>query len=452
MRQPSHTEDSDTLTRILFERYTLSQADVARVWNHVVKLTWTQSSEDKAAHMLYNRHIKGYGASVKKKAIHAAIYDRDNPSKDELEERELNRARIARDAEDAMATLGIVIQARPASHERDTTNTGTKRKRNEEQSVPAEAQQHDADVLDAQEANTSKRHAVDREDLVKDITAAYKDRTAWIDKAAEFSLTQQRSAPALSKHTSGYINSIRRPSSNQISTTHSPQTSIAMDQASDAGPSRVQQAKSHALQAESEISDRLHFTTRQDRLDMVHAHHLQLSDGHTFFDGPHVIPHNHPIYLLGGKALRVVFGEGDKTGLYDVMMCRFELCSYCQHFIQNKPGEPPTTQETNNLQAGADILHGRPFVHTTDCENISQRPNYSELQFQGTRKDVLEGFPRLRDPNLPKSVVSFKVGRNGWKKVEAEMCGQCAHCPKKEYRATSRYGPGFYESFGRPNR
>ncbi|KAI7277240.1 hypothetical protein KC345_g6743 [Hortaea werneckii] len=392
-----HTTDSETLTRILFERYTLRQEDVARVWDHVVKLTWGQSSEDRAPHMLYNRHVKGYGGSVKARATYAAIYDKDSPSKGELEKREVNRTRIARDAEDAMRTLGIVIQARHAPHERDATNTGTKGKAVEEQDDPTETQQYNADALDAQTANTSKRHPFDPEEFFKDITAAYKDRNY-------------------------------------------------------TGLSRSQRAQLQALLAENEISQRFNFTTRQDRLDMVHAHDLQLSDGHIFLDGQSVIPHDHPIYLLGGKALRVVFGEGDVAGIYDVMMCRFEICSYCQHFIQNKSGEPPTTQEKTTLESGTDILHGRPFVHTTDCENISQRPNYSELRFQGTRKDVLEGFPRLRDASLRKCEVSFKKGKNGWKKVEAELCGQCAHWPKIEYQATSRYGPGFYESFGRPNR
>lgn len=257
---------------------------------------------------------------------------------------------------------------------------------------------------------------------------------------------------AFSKHVDGYKSSNSRLSSEQILTTHSPQTSIDMDEVSYEGLSRTQRAQLQALLAESEISQRFNFTTRQDRLDVVHAHDLKLSDGHIFFDGQHVIPHDHPIYLLGGKALRVVFGEGDGAAVYDVMMCRLEICSYCQHFIQDRTGEPPTTQEMATSEEGMDILQSRPFVHTTDCENISQRPNYSELQFQGTRKDVLEGFPRLRDPNLSKSEVSFKKGRNGWKKVEVELCGQCVHCPKQQYMATSRYGPGFYESFGRPNR
>ncbi|KAI6881421.1 hypothetical protein KC360_g5411 [Hortaea werneckii] len=226
-----------------------------------------------------------------------------------------------------------------------------------------------------------------------------------------------------------------------------------MDEVSYEGLSRTQRAQLQAILAESDISQRFNFTTRQDHLDMVHAHDLKLSDGHIFFDGQQVIPHDHPIYLLGGKALRVVFGEGDGAAIYDVMMCRLEICSYCQHFIQDKSGEPPTTtaQERDKLEVEDDILQGRPFVHTTDCENISQRPNYSELRFQGTKKDVLEGFPRLRDPDLPKSEVSFKVGKTGWKKVEVELCGQCIHCPKKQYIATSRYGPGYYESFGRPN-
>ncbi|KAI7158026.1 hypothetical protein KC349_g5163 [Hortaea werneckii] len=173
-----HTEDSDTLTRVLFERFTLSQEDIARVWNHVVKLTWEQSSEDRAPHMLYNRHVKGYGGSVKARATYAAVYDRDSPSKDVAEKREINRARITRDAEDAMTTLGIVIQVRHASHEGDATTAVTKRKTVEEQGVPTASQQHNTNVLDTEQANISKRHRFDRENFYKDITAAYKDRSA----------------------------------------------------------------------------------------------------------------------------------------------------------------------------------------------------------------------------------------------------------------------------------
>ncbi|KAI7341472.1 hypothetical protein KC315_g79 [Hortaea werneckii] len=173
-----HTEDSDTLTRILFERYNLYQEYVARVCNHVVNLTWGQSSEDKSPHMLLNRHAKGYGGSVKARATYAAVYDRDSPSKDVLEKREINRARIARDAEDAMITLGVVIRARHASDERDASRSGTKRKVVEEQSVPSENQQHDADVLDVQKTNSSRRHPFEGKEVFKDITAAYKDQSA----------------------------------------------------------------------------------------------------------------------------------------------------------------------------------------------------------------------------------------------------------------------------------
>ncbi|KAI7085371.1 hypothetical protein KC356_g5934 [Hortaea werneckii] len=168
-----HTEDSDTLTRILFEQYTLSREDVARVWNHVVK-----PSEDKSPHMLLNRHAKGYGGSERARATYAAVYDRDSPSKDVLEKRENDRARIARDAEDAMTTLGVVIQARHASHERDATLIRTKRKAVEKEDVPTAAQQHNTDALDVQKANTSKRHPFDCGEFSKDITATYKDRSA----------------------------------------------------------------------------------------------------------------------------------------------------------------------------------------------------------------------------------------------------------------------------------
>ncbi|KAI6915357.1 hypothetical protein KC318_g54 [Hortaea werneckii] len=171
-----HTEDSDTLTRILFERFTLSQEDVAKVWNHVVKLTWEQSSEDRAPHMLYNRHVKGYGGSVKARATYAAVYDRNSPSKDVLEKREVNRARIAGDAEGAMTNLGIAIKARHASYEGDATDAGTKRKAVEGQGIPTAPQRHNTNVQDAEEANTFKRHRFDRENFYEDITAAYKDR------------------------------------------------------------------------------------------------------------------------------------------------------------------------------------------------------------------------------------------------------------------------------------
>ncbi|KAI7722540.1 hypothetical protein KC353_g409 [Hortaea werneckii] len=173
-----HTEDSDTLTRILFERYTLSQEDVARVWNHVVRLTWGQSSEARALHMLYNRHVKGYGGSVKARATYAAVYDRDSPSKDVMEKREVNRARIARDCENSMTALSIAIQARHASYEDDAISADAKRKAVEEQGVPTASQQHNANVLDTEKANTSKRHRFDRENFYKDITAAYKHRSA----------------------------------------------------------------------------------------------------------------------------------------------------------------------------------------------------------------------------------------------------------------------------------
>ena len=173
-----HTEDSDTLTRVLFERYTLTEEDVATVWNHVVKLTWEQSSEDRAPHMLYNRHVKGYGGSVKARATYAAVYDKDSPSKDVLEKREINRARIAQDAEDAMTILSIVIRARQTSHEGDATNAGTKQKAVEEQGVPTASQQLNTNVLDTEKANISKRPRFDREKFYNDITAAYKDRSA----------------------------------------------------------------------------------------------------------------------------------------------------------------------------------------------------------------------------------------------------------------------------------
>ncbi|KAI7205405.1 hypothetical protein KC316_g251 [Hortaea werneckii] len=420
-----HTEDSDTLTRILSERFTLSQEDVAKVWNHVVKLTWEQSSEDRAPHMLYNRHVKGYGGSVKARATYAAVYDGDSPSKDVLEKREVNRARIARDCENAMTALSIAIQARYASYEGDATRAGTKRKMVEEQTVPTASQRHNANVHEAEKADTSKRQRFDRENFYKDITAAYKDRT-------------------FSKHANGYIKPISKPSSEQISTTQSTHTPIAMD------PAVLDQRQSDAF-FEDLFAERFDLRPRQDRLDMVHAHDLRLKDTHIFFDGKHVIPRNRKIYLLGGKALRVIFGDGEDARYYDVMMCRLEICSYCQHFVQDKTGEPPTL-EMNTLEEGAYTLQGRPFVHTTDCKNISERPNHSELQFQGTRKDALEGLPQLRDPSLPKCEVLFQAGRSRWKKVEVELCGQCGHCPKLQYQATSRYGPGFYESHGRPSR
>ncbi|GAB1739800.1 hypothetical protein NU219Hw_g4736t1 [Hortaea werneckii] len=426
-----HTEDSDTLTRILYERYTLNQEDVARVWNHVVKLTWGQPLEDRAPHMLHNRHIKGYGGSVKARATYAAIYDKDSPSKGELEKREVNRARITRDAEGAMTTLGIAIQARHASHEDGATNAGTKRKAVEEQRVSTASQQHDTNLLNAENANVSKRRRFDGDEFNKEITAAYKDQSALNASLAGSRLTSQRA------------------SSEQNSTTHSAETPIAMVEAVASGLTRSQQNKLNAL-LEKGTSQRFHFTPLPDRLDMVHAHDLKLSDGNIFFDGQTVIPHDHKIYLLGGKALRVTFGKGDDALQYDVMMCRYDICSYCQHFIQEETGEAPT-QEMNTLGEEAYFLQGRPFVHTTDCKNISERPSYSELQFQGTRKDPLEGFPQLRDPNLPKCEVSFKTGRSGWKKVEVELCGQCGHCPKQQYRATSRYGPGFYENYGHVN-
>lgn len=187
-----HTEDSDTLTRILYERYTLNQEDVARVWNHVVKLTWGQPLEDRAPHMLHNRHIKGYGGSVKARATYAAIYDKDSPSKGELEKREVNRARIARDAEGAMTTLGIAIQQRHASHEGDATNAGTKRKAVGEQRVSTASQQHDTNVLDAENANMSKRRRFDGDEFNKEITAAYKDQSALNANVTGSRLTSQR--------------------------------------------------------------------------------------------------------------------------------------------------------------------------------------------------------------------------------------------------------------------
>lgn len=254
----------------------------------------------------------------------------------------------------------------------------------------------------------------------------------------------QRPVPAFSKHANDYIDPNSKPSSEQISTTQSTQTLIAMDQA-------VLEQRLLDAFYEDLFAERFNFTPRQDRLDMVHAHDLRMKDTHIFFDGKTVIPHNHKIYHLGGKALRVLFGNGDDARYYDVMMCRLEICSYCQHFIQEETGEAPT-QETNTLEEEAYILQGRPFVHTTDCKNISERANYSELQFQGTRKDVLEGLPHPRDPSLPKCEVSFQVGRMGRKKVEVELCGQYGHCPKVQYQAASRYGPGFYESYGRPKR
>lgn len=167
------------------------------------------------------------------------------------------------------------------------------------------------------------------------------------------------------------------------------------------------------------------------KLEMVHSREVTWVNG-TRFHGDAFVPHDHPMYRLGGKVHRMhVHGRQSE----DVMICIGDFCAYCC-----QPRE-----ELRTLGAAAPVSErlfkeakGLPFVHANACSTGED----GVLRYTGVEIRTAWGDPY--PPETFETKVGFKDAEGGVRLVRALTCvrDECPDCSGKGWPKRTDFPTG----------